>query len=86
MYVFIVIVTVIAMVRSCKRSPSPEATLVVVLAQPAPQPEHPVSLCHGNKANTLGLVVQQVAGSTHEGLLAEAALGHDGGIDQGGRR
>ena len=52
-------------------------TLVVVLAQPAPEPQHPVIVGHGNEPNTLGLVVKQVAESCHESLVAEATLGHD---------
>ena len=48
-----------------------------MLAQSTPEPEHHVCVCHGNKSNTLDLVVQQVAQSCHESLIIEATLLHD---------
>lgn len=37
-----------------------------------------MNICHGNKPNTLELVVQQVPKSCHESLIDKATLLHDG--------
>jgi hypothetical protein len=51
--------------------------IVQMIGQVGPELEDHVLLCHANKANTLGLLVDEVAQSHHERLLGEATYVHD---------
>jgi hypothetical protein len=53
----------------------------VVLGQVVPEPEGPVGVCHGNKGDALGLVVDKVVQRRHESIRGVLKHVHDGLVE-----